>query len=223
MAIADSDVPGVERDSAGAAGGCPCPSARRRRGTQVPRRRVGAANSDGYWARASDYNLYLDERGRFHVIPHDVNEGLTDGSSSRGGPPPGMRRGMPPAGGPAMFGRGPAPVDVREDPVVGIEIPASVAFEAARDSSTSARYLSYVREIAERWLDWQTLEPVARSRRALIADAVRADTRKLYTFQAFEVGCQRGEREPKKFCYSQACLPATGEVSCKQSSNAGSA
>ena len=25
-----------------------------------------------------------------------------------------------------------------------------------------ARYLSYVSEIAERWLDWQTLEPVAR-------------------------------------------------------------
>jgi hypothetical protein len=37
---------------------------------------VALVNSDGYWSRASDYNLYRDPDGRFHVIPHDVNEGL---------------------------------------------------------------------------------------------------------------------------------------------------
>ena len=161
---------------------------------------LALANSDGYWARASDYNLYLDERGRFHVIPHDVNEGLTDESSSRGGPPPGMRRGMPPAGGPAMFGRGPAPVDVRVDPLVGIDDTSKpLRSKLLAVPALRARYLSYVREIAERWLDWQTLEPVARSHQALIADAVRADTRKLYTFQAFESGVSEGSESLKSF------------------------
>src|SRR5207302_1535524 len=35
-------------------------------------------NDDGYWLRQSDYNLYEDEKGRFHVIPHDANETLRE-------------------------------------------------------------------------------------------------------------------------------------------------
>ena len=31
-------------------------------------------NNDGYWTRASDYSLYRDPKGKFHVIPHDMNE-----------------------------------------------------------------------------------------------------------------------------------------------------
>src|SRR5262249_43880415 len=31
-------------------------------------------NNDGYWVRASDYSLYRDPKGKFHVIPHDINE-----------------------------------------------------------------------------------------------------------------------------------------------------
>lgn len=31
-------------------------------------------NSDGYWTRASDYSIYLDPDGKFHLIPHDMNE-----------------------------------------------------------------------------------------------------------------------------------------------------
>jgi hypothetical protein len=37
---------------------------------------VVLANSDGYWTRASDYDIYLDEKSRFHIIPHDMNEAL---------------------------------------------------------------------------------------------------------------------------------------------------
>ena len=37
---------------------------------------MALVNSDGYWTRASDYSIYQDEKGRFHVIPHDMNEGL---------------------------------------------------------------------------------------------------------------------------------------------------
>ena len=40
---------------------------------------VALANSDGYWTRASDYNLYQDVNGRFHIVPHDVNEALGAG------------------------------------------------------------------------------------------------------------------------------------------------
>lgn len=31
-------------------------------------------NNDGYWIRTSDYSLYLDEKGKFHIIPQDANE-----------------------------------------------------------------------------------------------------------------------------------------------------
>ncbi len=31
-------------------------------------------NNDGYWIRASDYSLFLDQKGKFHIIPHDMNE-----------------------------------------------------------------------------------------------------------------------------------------------------
>ncbi len=31
-------------------------------------------NNDGYWVRASDYSIYLDPAGKFHIIPHDANE-----------------------------------------------------------------------------------------------------------------------------------------------------
>jgi spore coat protein CotH len=61
---------------------------------------VGLVNSDGYWVRASDYNLYMDPNGKFFLIPHDVNETFSTGMG--GGPGPG--RGGPPGGG---FGPGP--------------------------------------------------------------------------------------------------------------------
>ncbi len=35
---------------------------------------VALVNSDGYWIRASDYCLYLDKEGVFHLVPHDANE-----------------------------------------------------------------------------------------------------------------------------------------------------
>jgi CotH protein len=51
-----------------------------------------------------------------------------------------------------------------------------------------ARYLTYVRDIAEHWLDWKTLGPIAEKHRALIAADVKADTRKLYSSGAFDSG-----------------------------------
>ncbi|MFO1003678.1 MAG: CotH kinase family protein [Planctomycetaceae bacterium] len=55
-------------------------------------------NSDGYWVRASDYCIFLDAGGKFHIIPHDANETMQPGMG------PGM--GGPGMGGPGRGGRG---------------------------------------------------------------------------------------------------------------------
>lgn len=66
---------------------------------------VALINCDGYWTRASDYSLYLDEKGKFHVIPHDMNEAFR----------PAMGPGM---GGPRMGGMFlPPPGEVLPPPV----------------------------------------------------------------------------------------------------------
>lgn len=52
--------------------------------------------------------------------------------------------------------------------------------------SLRARYLAYVREIAERHLDWKNLGPRVEAYHTLIAPAVAADTRKLDSTEAFQ-------------------------------------
>ena len=52
-------------------------------------------NNDGFWVRASDYSIYLDEKGKFHFIPHDMNEAFHAGMGPGGG---GGRGGMPKPG-----------------------------------------------------------------------------------------------------------------------------
>jgi hypothetical protein len=50
------------------------------------------------------------------------------------------------------------------------------------------RYLGYTRDIAEKWLDWNRLGPIAERYHALIADDVKADTRKLDSTEGFLKG-----------------------------------
>lgn len=57
---------------------------------------VALVNSDGYWTRASDYNLYRGADGRFQLIPHDTNEAF---GVAHGGPPGGPGRGRDPRRG----------------------------------------------------------------------------------------------------------------------------
>jgi spore coat protein CotH len=178
-------------------------------------------NSDGYWARASDYSIYQDEKGKFHVIPHDQNEGLADEGGGRGGPPPGFgpggpppgagpdgpRRGGPPdvmfmPGGPGggrgrgLFGRANAELD----PLIGLDDATKplrsklLAVPALRQ-----RYVGYVREIAQRWLDWNTLGPRVAKYQALIAEDVKTDTRKLYSGEAFKEETDGAARSLKAF------------------------
>jgi spore coat protein CotH len=185
---------------------------------------VALVNSDGYWTRASDYNIYQDERGRFHVLPHDTNEALAEegggpgrgfgpgrpggpgagpgregrGGPGQGGPPPAFAPppGFPPIEMPATMGMARADLD----PLVGLDDRSKplrsrlLAVPALRE-----RYLGYVRDIAERWLDWPTLERLSRQYRELIAAAVKADTRKLYTYEAFESRLAAGDDSLKSF------------------------
>ena len=54
--------------------------------------------------------------------------------------------------------------------------------------SLRARYLGYVRHIAEHWLDWGRLGPIAEQYQALIATDVKTDTHRLYPFESFQKG-----------------------------------
>jgi hypothetical protein len=52
------------------------------------------------------------------------------------------------------------------------------------------RYLRYVHDIAQKWLDWRVVQPMVRQWQALIEPDVTVDTRKIYGTDAFfaEVG-----------------------------------
>jgi hypothetical protein len=125
-------------------------------------------NSDGYWTRASDYSIYLDDRGRFHVLPLDFNEAL------------GAGRG---------FGGGGHDLD----PLTGLEDAAKpLRSKLLAVPALRARYLSYVRDIARRWLDWNRVGPLVRQWQALIESDIKVDTRKLYTTAAFHADVGAG-------------------------------
>jgi hypothetical protein len=124
-------------------------------------------NNDGYWVRASDYFLYLDPGGKFHITPNDINEAFG-----------GVGGGFPMHSGPA----GP-------DPLVGLNDPIKpLRSKLFAVPALRAKYLAYTRQIATKWLDWKELEPIAAKYRALIAADVKADTRKIYSFAEFEAG-----------------------------------
>ena len=51
-----------------------------------------------------------------------------------------------------------------------------------------ARYEGYVKQIAEKWLDWKTLGPMVAKHRALIEAEVMRDTKKLSSNEGFANG-----------------------------------
>jgi hypothetical protein len=127
------------------------------------------ANTDGYWTRASDYNIYEDAGGKFHIIPHDFNEGLGGDTHGFGG--------FSPRAGPEL------------DPLTGLsDTTKPLRTRLLAIPSLRARYLGYVREIADKWLDWKWMGPLAARYQALIAADIKTDTRKLYSIEEFEQG-----------------------------------
>jgi hypothetical protein len=174
---------------------------------------VALVNTDGYWTRGSDYSIYQDVKGQFHVVPHDMNEALMNeggrGGRGPGGPPPDFARGFPPdgVGGPPPdmgrrggrgFGPGGGGPDL--DPLIGLnDTSKPLRSKLLAVPALRARYVAYVRDIAERWLDWKKLGPLAKSYQAVIADEVKLDTRKLYSTEAFENGLEGGEDSLRRF------------------------
>ena len=127
---------------------------------------VALNNGDGYWTRASDYSLYQDPKGRFHVIPGDMNETFSEGG--RG------------------FGFGGVAPSATLDPLVGLtDSSKPLRSKLLAVPALRTKYLGYVRDIAERWLDWKKLGPLAERYQTLISAEVRADTRKLDGFEEF--------------------------------------
>lgn len=144
---------------------------------------VALINSDGYWTRASDYSLFEDSEGRFHLIPHDMNEAFRE--ARRGGPggrPGAGRIGRPGPGVQAQTGAD----GYALDPLVGVdEDRLALRSRLLAVPELRERYLGYIDRIAREDLDWQRLGPRIAEYRTLIADAVRQDTRKLGSYEAF--------------------------------------
>jgi hypothetical protein len=163
---------------------------------------VALINNDGYWVRASDYSIYQDGKGKFHIIPHDMNEAFhgamgpgMGGPMGPGGPgrgPEGFggrggQRGGPP-GGPGGFGGGPrgGGGGMELDPLVALDDPRKpLRSKILAVPKYRERYLRNVRTIAEELLDWKTLGPVVAQYRSLIEHEVEIDTRKLESFETF--------------------------------------
>ncbi len=134
---------------------------------------VALINNDGYYSRGSDFNLYEDEKGRFHVVPNDVNETIRPSEGGRGGP----------------FGGGGGGGGARLDPFTGSnDQNKPLLSRLLAVPSLRARFLGYVRDVSEKWLTWDKIGPLATQYQALIAADVKADTRKLDTFEAFTSG-----------------------------------
>jgi spore coat protein CotH len=155
-------------------------------------------NSDGYWIRASDYCLYRDPKGVFHVVPHDMNEAFRPamGPGMRGprGGAPGQGDPMsPPGDRPERAPARPQGVDL--DPLVGLNDARKplrsrlLAVPGLRD-----RYLLKVRTIAAESLDWQWLGARVAVYRELIDEAVAAETRRLTPYEAFRRAVADGTR-----------------------------
>jgi hypothetical protein len=122
---------------------------------------IALVNNDGYWRDGSDFNVYLNPEGRFLLTPHDANEGFRTG---RGG------------------GAQPDPLAALDDPNKALR------HKLLASPALRRRYLAYVGDIADKWLDWNRLGPLVEKYKTLIAADVERDTRKLDTAEAFTHG-----------------------------------
>jgi hypothetical protein len=107
--------------------------------------------------------------------------------------PPGMGR----RGG---RGFGPGGGGPRLDPLIGLDDPSKpLRSKLLAVPALRTRYLGYVHEIAQTWLDWKKIGPLAKTYQDLIREEVRLDTRKLYSTEGFESGLEGEGESLKKF------------------------
>lgn len=75
------------------------------------------------------------------------------------------------------------------DPLVGLNDPSKpLRSKLLAVPALRAKYLGYTRQIASKWLDWKSLQAIAEGYRKLISEDVRADNRKIYSFEEFVEG-----------------------------------
>ena len=123
---------------------------------------------EGYFTRGSDYNLYLDPDGRFHLLQHDGNEVM----SIPGGP--GMPSGL----------RGPElepfyNADNEDRPLM---------YKMFQIPHLKARYRHHLKTITEEWITWDKIGPLVNKYASLIGDEIKKDVRKHSSYDAFEKG-----------------------------------
>lgn len=141
-------------------------------------------NNDGYWNDGSDFAIYQDAKKRFHLLPHDANEGFRPAGRARPG------------------------AGVKLDPFVATDdVNKALRHRLLAVPELRLRYLRYVKDIAENWLDWKKLGPIVEKYRELIAADVRTDTHKHFSTAEFTTSVYgKGDGSPpsastlKGFC-----------------------
>ena len=123
---------------------------------------------EGYFTRGSDYNLYLDPDGRFHLLQHDGNEVM----SIPGGP--GMPSGLK---GPKLEPFYNA--DNEDRPLM---------FKMFQVPHLKARYRHHLKTITEEWISWDKIGPIVNQYADLIREEIKKDVRKHSSYEAFEKG-----------------------------------
>ena len=127
-------------------------------------------DSDGYYARGSDYLVYQEPQyGRFHLLPYDSNETFryADDGLLESGP----RQGS---------------AGVELSPFAGEENPERpLLHRLMANNRIRSRYVAHVRTIVEEWLVSGQLEEKLSEYHRLIAPFVARDTKKLYSTEAF--------------------------------------
>ncbi|MEZ5325073.1 MAG: CotH kinase family protein [Verrucomicrobiales bacterium] len=153
-------------------------------------------DGDGYLSRGSDFAMLEDEYGRFHMLPHDSNESFrregAGGPGLNGGGPGGRPgEGRPGRGVRRERPQAPDPVDISSafavGPLDGSDDERTPLFRALMASPRiKARYLAHVWTLTNEWLDWAKMGPLVQKLHDQIADEVMADTKKLYSNEAFQ-------------------------------------
>ena len=96
-----------------------------------------------------------------------------------------------------MFG---PPATAELDPLIGLDdMTKPLRSKLLAVPALRERYLTYVRDIAQKHMDWKTVGPQVQQLQALIAEDVKTDTRKLYSTEAFKAEADGAERSLKSF------------------------
>ena len=170
---------------------------------------IAVANSDGYWTRASDYSIYLDDFGVFHILPHDMNESFRHSRHPRGRSPDDIEQTVDENSNKQRIVEGKRAIETEPlssnifersrpsrgrpshggptlDPLLGLDNPRMpLRSKLLSVPAYRTDYLRYLRTIAEVSMARENLAPVIDHYRNLMIDEVKIDTKKLLSYDDF--------------------------------------